>query len=676
VTGKYDYNNRCLKEYRGIHSPTGNGCEKNWVNIPNSEEFVYSWHPLRIGKVEGDRFHFTKIISTPPLFSHLRGSARPLKVGNNWWTLVHFVEYCIPRKYYHCFVETDENFVPTRISLPFYFRQNAIEFCISTRLVNSEFIDCYPSLNDCHPHRVRISISNLDWISLKPVIPEIIVPQKTGIVRIPENPPFYWHAQHSAFVPNSFIEKFISKINTDRPIILHKNDAFISKEDYPQGYGDCLKNEDYIDNDLEKLGNPIITILATRGIERKNLLYLPYDDDIFEYGMEKILSSIPNPSWEQKKPIVFWRGGASGYDTPSIRTKVVEKLYNCPYADVKLTKWGGWENGKNIPEEYFGDRCGLDKHFQYKYILAVDGSCISATQGWAFGSGSVPIIVTHPKNNFWCKKFMKPMVNYVPVQYDLSDLKENIDWLVANDDKALEIAKNALKFSKIVFSSEFQKNYITFELQRILNKKENIIEFLYEDKCKTRSDINEHLPTLYKYAKKCDTIVDCSIRSIVSSYAFSAALLGNKKGSLTMVDNEKTSNIDSFVEMSNGEGVPIEFLQGKCLETPLKETDLLFIDTWHTYPQLKRELEYWNTSVKKYIIMHDTTVDEFVSESVRCNLDIEKQSRESGFSVEDIRKGIWYAIEEFLQEHSEWKVEERFTNNNGLTILSRISNTI
>ena len=166
VAGKYDYNNRCLKEYRGIHSPTGNGCEKNWVNIPNSEEFIYSWHPLRIGKIVDDKFVFTQGFTTPPLFSHFRGSARPLKVGNKWLTLVHFVEYCTPRKYYHCFVETDENFKPTRVSLPFYFKHNAIEFCISTRLVNSHFIDCYPSFNDCNPHRVRVEISKLDWIPL------------------------------------------------------------------------------------------------------------------------------------------------------------------------------------------------------------------------------------------------------------------------------------------------------------------------------------------------------------------------------------------------------------------------------------------------------------------------------------------------------------------------------
>jgi hypothetical protein len=35
--------------------------------------------------------------------------------------------------------------------------------------------------------------------------------------------------------------------------------------------------------------------------------------------------------------------------------------------------------------------------------------------------------------------------------------------------------------------------------------------------------------------------------------------------------------------------------------------------------------------------------------------------------------GLWPAIEEFLAEHSEWEIQQRFTNNNGLTILARVA---
>jgi hypothetical protein len=36
--------------------------------------------------------------------------------------------------------------------------------------------------------------------------------------------------------------------------------------------------------------------------------------------------------------------------------------------------------------------------------------------------------------------------------------------------------------------------------------------------------------------------------------------------------------------------------------------------------------------------------------------------------------GLWKAIEEFLEINPHWSVHERYTNNNGLTILKRNGN--
>jgi hypothetical protein len=41
--------------------------------------------------------------------------------------------------------------------------------------------------------------------------------------------------------------------------------------------------------------------------------------------------------------------------------------------------------------------------------------------------------------------------------------------------------------------------------------------------------------------------------------------------------------------------------------------------------------------------------------------------------VEEIRKGLWPAVAEFLENHPEWSLRERFVNNNGLTVLEKSS---
>jgi hypothetical protein len=207
---------------------------------------------------------------------------------------------------------------------------------------------------------------------------------------------------------------------------------------------------------------------------------------------------------------------------------------------------------------------------------------------------------------------------------------------------------------------------------RFIKPKMNNIGNKFVERVNTPSDINEHMITLFKYALECDHITECGVRSVVSSYAFAMGLRGKPQNKLIQVDLDWHPNLDTFKNESNAEGVNVTFYRQSDLECPMESTELLFIDTWHVYGHLKRELERWHSSVSKYIIMHDTTVDEWNGESIRCGMNIDEQVKNSGYPREEIAKGLWPAIEEFLQTHSEWRIKERFTNNNGLTVLERV----
>jgi hypothetical protein len=107
--------------------------------------------------------------------------------------------------------------------------------------------------------------------------------------------------------------------------------------------------------------------------------------------------------------------------------------------------------------------------------------------------------------------------------------------------------------------------------------------------------------------------------------------------------------------------------------------DMVFIDTWHVYGQIKRELEKFSAIATKYIIMHDTTVDEVDGETVReygYNYQqafgrATELAAATGIPREEILKGMWYGIQEFLANHPEWFIKDRFFNNNGLMVLAR-----
>ena len=178
----------------------------------------------------------------------------------------------------------------------------------------------------------------------------------------------------------------------------------------------------------------------------------------------------------------------------------------------------------------------------------------------------------------------------------------------------------------------------------------NQLQQTYEELCNRPSDINEHLPTLKKYADECEHITEMGVRWIVSTYA----LLMEKPKKLISYDINPINS--EVIQQMVKDTTDFEFRVGDTTRIEIEETDLLFIDTLHNYNQLKLELHLHSNKARKYIIFHDTTAFEWIGESYEGKVD---------------EKGLWPAIEEFLENNTNWVLHERFTNNNGLTILKR-----
>jgi hypothetical protein len=218
----------------------------------------------------------------------------------------------------------------------------------------------------------------------------------------------------------------------------------------------------------------IVGTISTRNVTDPRIILLPLDDESFLSGVVTAVGRrmIP-PPWETRKPILYWRGQCSGGMFPTLRYQVVERLHGNPLADTRLIRDPEFPaermGGMNMSDEtMFCDRRPLEEHMQFKYTIIVDGACIASSHQWMFASGCVPLMVSHPNNNYWFKRFLKPGVHYVPVNYDLSDIVDKLEWLVANDDEAKKIAANATEFAQTVLSSEFQQTYLRNELQRVL----------------------------------------------------------------------------------------------------------------------------------------------------------------------------------------------------------------
>lgn len=204
------------------------------------------------------------------------------------------------------------------------------------------------------------------------------------------------------------------------------------------------------------------------------------------------------------------------------------------------------------------------------------------------------------------------------------------------------------------------------------------IRHKYLELCDTPSDINEHLPTLCEYTSKCSSVLELGVRGCVSSFAFAYGLINenneNDERKLLVLNDIKECDISELV--SYCEKIPnqidIQYFWINDLDLDLdRNVDLTFIDTWHVYGQLKRELEKFSKITNKYIIMHDTTLDGVHGETIRCHWNATFQSEQTGIPVDEINTGLQPAIDEFLESHSDWEIQEVFTHNNGLTVLKR-----
>ena len=165
LAGTYHTDGR-YSECKVIQPPVESECEKNWIPISNTNDIVYHWYPLRVGKIADSKLVITKTHTTPWFFSHIRGSACPVRIDNELWFLVHFVEYSSPRKYYHGFVVLDsDTYQPRRISLPFLFREKTIEYCLGVQR-RENTMRCIVSTMDNHPCNVDIPLTSLEWMNL------------------------------------------------------------------------------------------------------------------------------------------------------------------------------------------------------------------------------------------------------------------------------------------------------------------------------------------------------------------------------------------------------------------------------------------------------------------------------------------------------------------------------
>lgn len=132
-----------------------------------------------------------------------------------------------------------------------------------------------------------------------------------------------------------------------------------------------------------------------------------------------------------------------------------------------------------------------------------------------------------------------------------------------------------------------------------------LIDMLYAKACQSPSDIHQHLPVLREFAGRCEKVTEFGTRNGVST----TALLAGRPQRLTCYDICRSKEIDLLAEAAREVGVDFGFVMQSTSVAgqEIEDTDLLFIDSLHTYNQLLRELRLHAHHARRYLAFHDFT---------------------------------------------------------------------
>lgn len=169
-------------------------------------------------------------------------------------------------------------------------------------------------------------------------------------------------------------------------------------------------------------------------------------------------------------------------------------------------------------------------------------------------------------------------------------------------------------------------------------------EFLqaeYDLAATTPSDIVDHIPLLRALASECRHVTEMGVRTGVSTRALLV-----EECILRCYDIELDMTVHNLFEVAQRLKKDVRYILGNTLAVNIEETDMLFIDTDHTYKQLSMELNLHGRKVRKFLVFHDTG--------------------------EPYGGALLPAIMEFLAARSDWRVRFHTPNCHGFTVLERI----
>jgi len=232
-------------------------------------------------------------------------------------------------------------------------------------------------------------------------------------------------------------------------------------------YNEDRLKKDFFKRSKHRDAGPIFVSAKDRSLDRVILfsdwLYdIRNESEGWNYLIRCINENAARWPWEKKKEVLFWRG--SPFDGKNFGKYTFQNWTTFPRGRLVLES-RKWPERIDAAFSQYPNKCRFDlkrceqemgkcsyvpqiDQLQFKYQILIDGvtSTFPGTH-WKLLSGAACFKQTS-KDLLYFYEELVPWVHYIPIQNDLSDLVEKIEWAKTHDEEARKIGENGRIFAQ------------------------------------------------------------------------------------------------------------------------------------------------------------------------------------------------------------------------------------
>ena len=142
--------------------------------------------------------------------------------------------------------------------------------------------------------------------------------------------------------------------------------------------------------------------------------------------------------FEQKKPVLFFRGEIDGKPH---RIKFFEMWADNPLFDL------GDTTRKNR-SRWFAPMVSLTDHFDYQFILTLEGNDLASALQWVMASNCVAVMPRPTVEGWLMHSRLQPGKHYIEIKPDFSDAEEKIRYYTEHPEEAKAIAEESTRWAR------------------------------------------------------------------------------------------------------------------------------------------------------------------------------------------------------------------------------------